>query len=115
WSEPRWSRAGDRIVATHWEYGGMSEIGVLDASGRLLTTFGRARAVNGAPAWGPGDSTVFFTSDRSGRSALYRADVRSGALTLVADSPTALYDADVSPDGRRVATLQLGGAGLDLT
>lgn len=115
WSEPRWSRARDRIVATHWEYGGTSEIGVFDATGRLLTTFGRARAVNGAPAWGPGDSTVFFTSDRSGRSALYRANVRIGALTVVADSPTALYDADVSPDGRRAATLQLGGSGLDLT
>jgi hypothetical protein len=115
WSEPRWSRAGDRIAATHWMYGGISEIGVFDAAGRLLTTFGRARAVNGAPAWGAGDSTVFFTSDRSGRSALYRADVRTGALALVADSPTALYDADVSPDGRRAATLQLGGEGLDLT
>ncbi|MCC7194619.1 MAG: hypothetical protein IT356_03585 [Gemmatimonadaceae bacterium] len=115
WSEPRWSRAGDRIAAAHWMYGGTSEIGIFDRNGALLTTLGRSRAVNGAPAWGAGDSAVFFTSDRSGRSALYSADVRSGALTLVADSPTAFYDADISPDGRRAATLLLAGDGLGVT
>ncbi|HVZ50268.1 MAG TPA: hypothetical protein VG916_15900 [Gemmatimonadaceae bacterium] len=115
WSEPRWSRAGDRIVATHWMRGGESEIGVLDRTGRVLATFGRARAVNGSPAWGPEDLTVFFTSDRSGRSAIYRANVASGALAFVADSPTALYESEPSPDGTRVATFQLGAEGYDLT
>lgn len=115
WSEPRWSRAGDRIVATHWMRGGESEIGILDRTGRVRSTFGRSRAVNGAPAWGRGDSTVLFTSDRSGRSAIYRADVASGALSLIADSPTALYESEPSPDGTRVATFELGHTGFDLT
>lgn len=115
WSEPRWSRAGDRIVATHWMRGGESEIGILDRTGGVVTTFGRSRAVNGSPAWGPQDLTVFFTSDRSGRSAIYRANVATRALALIADSPTALYESEPSPDGTRVATFQLGNDGYDLT
>ncbi|MDA1080667.1 MAG: hypothetical protein O2973_03165 [Gemmatimonadetes bacterium] len=114
WTEPRWSHDGMRFVATHWERGGTSEIGVFDRTGTPLTIFGRSRAVNGSPAWGVGDTTIFFTSDRSGRSALYRANVATGALVLIADSPTGLFDNEPSPDGSRLATFVLGYDGLSV-
>lgn len=117
WSEPRWSRDGTRIAATHWMRGGVSEIGILDATGRVLRTLGRSRAVNGAPAWGPGDSTIYFTSDRSGRSAIYRVNLNrtADALMRVAEAPTAFYESEPSPDGTRLATFQLREDGYDLT
>jgi len=117
WTEPRWSHDGRRIVATHWLRGGISEIAILDSNGKLLRTFGRARAVNSSPAWGVGDTTVFFTSDRSGRAALYRAilaGAADGSLTRIADSPTGLFESEPSPDGKRIATFVLGNNGMNL-
>ena len=115
YSEPRWSHDGTRIAATHWLRGGTSGIDILDRSGRVLRSLGYARSVNGAPAWGPGDSTIYFTSDRSGRSAIYRVSVASGAIVRVADSPTALYESEPSPDGTKLATFLLGADGYDLS
>ncbi len=94
--------------------GGVSEIVVLDGSGKVVRALGRSRAVNGSPAWGAGDSTIFFTSDRNGRSALYRANVATGALALIADSPTGLFENEPSPDGTRLATFVLGADGHSL-
>ena len=111
WSEPRWSHAGTRIAATRWTYGGTSEIAILDTTGRVLLTVGRARAVNGSPSWARGDSAILFTSDRSGRSAIYRAWLPGGDLERVAEAATGLYEAEQSPDGSQIATLHYRGDG----
>ena len=114
YSEPRWSHDRTRIVAAHWMRGGTSELTIFARDGRVIQSLGRSRAVVGTPAWGAGDTTIFFTSDRSGRAALYRADLNSGAVARIADSPTALFDNEPSPDGLRLATFVLGANGLDL-
>jgi hypothetical protein len=111
WSEPRWSHSGDRIAATRWLHGGTSEIAILDTTGRVLQTLGRSRAVNGSPSWMNGDSAILFTSDRTGRSAIYRANLRSGALDIVASAATGLLESEQSPDGSRIATLHYRGDG----
>src|SRR6185369_14141119 len=92
WSDPRWSHDGHRIAATHWMRGGITEIAIVDRSPNVVRAIGRSRSVTGTAAWGANDSTLFFTSDRNGRAALYRANVATGALTRIADSPTALYE-----------------------
>lgn len=120
YSEPRWSHAGDRIAATYHGPNGTSAIAIVRGVDRATPSIeyvGRSRAVNGSPAWGPGDSTLYFTSDRIGRSALYRAHLTGptfGALVRVAESPTALYEVEPSPDGTKLATFTLGGSGYDL-
>jgi hypothetical protein len=111
WSDPRWSHDGARIVATRWLHGGLSDIVVLDAAGRVVTSFGRSRSVNGEPSWARGDSAVYFTSDRSGRAALYRASVSTGAVVRVADSQTGLVESEESPDGSQLATTIIRGDG----
>jgi hypothetical protein len=113
-SEPRWSHSGDRIAATHWQLGGTAAIDILDANGSLIRSISRSRSVSAAPAWGPDDSTIYFSSDRNGRFALYRANVSTGAITRVAESVTGLFDAEPSPDGSRLATFQLSFEGYNL-
>jgi hypothetical protein len=111
WSEPRWSHDGTRIATTLWVHDAVSEIAILEASGRLIRVIGRSHAVNNAPSWSPDDAAVFFTSDRSGRSALYRANVSSGALVRVAESATGLFENEPSADGSQLATLHYEGDG----
>lgn len=112
WSDPRWSHAGARIAAVRSVYGATSEIVILDTLGRVRKILGRARGVTQAPSWSPHDDAVYFTSDRSGRPAIYRADVATGALVKIAESVTSLTESEVSPNGRRIATLHLRGDGF---
>ena len=109
WSEPRWSHDGERVVATRWERGGRTSIVVLDARGRLEREFSfRALSVVSSPVWVPGDSAVIFVSDHEGRSMIYRGDLRTGRVVRVWQSTTALNTPDLSPDGRRIAAVELG-------
>ena len=112
WSDPRWSRRGTRIAAVRSVYGATSEVVILDTLGRVLKVLGRARGVTQAPSWSPNDDAVYFTSDRSGRPAIYRATVASGALEKIAESATSLTESEVSPSGTRLATLNLRGDGF---
>jgi hypothetical protein len=114
WTSPRWSHDGARIVAVRWIRGGITELAILDAAGHLLTTFGRTRALNSAPAWAAGDSAVYFTSDRTGRSTIYRASLPSGSLTRVAEAATGLFESEPSPDGTQLATLHFRGDGFHI-
>lgn len=112
WSDPRWSRRGARIAAVRSVYGATSEVVILDTLGHVQKVLGRARGVTQAPSWSPNDDAVYFTSDRSGRPAIYRANVASGALVKIAESATSLTESEVSPDGTRIATLHLRGDGF---
>jgi hypothetical protein len=111
WSEPRWSHDGTRIAATRWTHGGEMEIAILDTTGRVVKGVARARAVTGAPSWALDDRSIYFTSDRTGRSSLYRASVADGSLVLVAQSATGLFESEPSPDGTQLATLHYRGNG----
>ena len=111
WSEPRWSHDGRFIAATRWLHGGTSEIAILDTTGRVIQTLGRSRAVNGSPSWMNGDSAILFTSDRTGRSAIYRANLRTGALDIAASAATGLLESEQSPGGSLIATLHYRGDG----
>jgi hypothetical protein len=116
YSEPRWSRDGRRIAATRWSRGGVSRIDVLDAGGMIVGfSVGASRSVTSSPSWGPGDSTIYFTSDRTGSSAIYRASISTGLVLLIAYSPTGYFENEPSPDGRKLATFQLGNDGYNLT
>ena len=125
WTNPRWSHDGTRIAAVRWILGGTTEVAILDAAGRVLATFGRARALNATPAWAAGDSAIYFTSDRSGRTAIYRQSLPdragspglgrpAGSLSLVAEAATGLFENEPSPDGTQLATLQFRGDGFHI-
>ncbi len=114
WSEPRWSHDGRRIAAARWERGGRASIVVLDARGQELQSFeprGRALAIVSSPVWIPGDTALLFVSDHEGRAMIYRGDVRTGEIQRAWSTPTALHTPDVSPDGKRVAAVELGADG----
>ncbi len=115
WSEPRWSHDGLHIAATRWVFGGESEVVILNTVGAVQASLGRARAEINAPSWSPDDRSVYFTSDRNGRSALYRATVASGALARIAESSTGLFESEPSPDGTQIATLHYRSDGYHVS
>lgn len=115
WSEPRWSHDGRRVVAARWERGGTTSIVVLDSAGTELRAFsprGQRLTIVSSPVWVPGDTTVLFVSDHEGRAMIYRGHVDTGAIERVWSTATALNTPDVSPNGRRIAAVELGADGF---
>jgi hypothetical protein len=118
WTEPRWSRDGERIAAARWDRGGRTSIVVLDTLGRELQRFAPRAvdrptrlAVVSSPAWLPGDTLLLFVSDHEGRPMVYRGDVRSGAYDRLWETRTALRSPDASFDGRTLAAVELRANG----
>lgn len=114
WSEPRWSYDGTRVAAARWEDGGRTSIVVLDRAGRVERVFApgsRPLSIVSSPAWIPGDTSLLFVSDHEGRAMIYRGDLRSGGYARVWASETGLNTPDVSPDGMRIAAVELTSTG----
>jgi WD40-like Beta Propeller Repeat len=114
WSQPHWSPEGARIAAIRWERGGYMDVVVLDTAGRILQAMPLERAVVTTPTWTPDGRHLLFTSDRTGRPDLYQASLGGAAgpvVTLVGGYGAGIADPAVSPDGHRVAVVELRGDG----
>ena len=121
WAEPRWSPDGQHIAAVRWTRGGTSEIVVIDTTGRIEQTLVRERAVAADPSWSWDGRFVYFSSDRTGISNLYRAafspEAAPSTIERVSDTPTGLFEPQLSPDGRQLlaVTYRADGYHLGLT
>src|SRR5258708_5429630 len=71
WSEPRWSQAGDRIVAVRWCRGGVAQSVVIDTLGSVLHVATSARFTAGAPSWIPGDIGIAYPLGDNARHDVY--------------------------------------------
>lgn len=112
WAEPRWSPAGDRIAATRWTRGGYADVVVLDSLGRLERAFSHDRAIDGTPAWTPDGRAIVFTSDRTGVTQLYVADVDGDTVPRrISRSPVGVYYPAVSPNGKEIAAARYADDG----
>lgn len=113
WAAPRFSPRGDVIAAGRWRTGGLYDVVVMDAAGRLLAEVTEPNGISEGPAWSPDGAWLLFWSDRTGIPNIYAADVRSltGPLAAGARPPlrqvtnvlTGAFYPDVSPDGRWIA------------
>ena len=117
WTEPRWSHAGDRIVAAHWLRGNVSQIVVLDTLGRVLHVVSSGRSIEATPSWVPGDAGVMYNSDRDGTTHVYverLANTRTfdGASTRRLSSvATGVFNAVPAPDGNSAAAVEFRSDG----
>jgi hypothetical protein len=120
WTEPRWSRAGDRIAAARWLRGNIGQIVVLDTVGRVIRTVSSGVSIEAAPSWLANDAGVMYSSDRTGSTQLYverYADARTfaGAATFrLSDAATGMFDPSEAPRSARVAATIVRGDGFHL-
>ncbi len=105
WTEPRWSPDGAHIAAALWLRGGTSEIVVLDTAGRVVQRISPAHAIQAAPSWSPDGTHLYFTSDRTGVTDVYKVPFAPNsadtvALQVVTSAVTGIFYPGISPDGR---------------
>lgn len=114
WTEPRWSPDGRQIAAVRWVRGGYTEIVLLDTSGSVTRSLTRTRSVESSPTWTPDGRRILFTSDRTGRTELYAANLADSTLTRLGGSGAAVYYPSVSPEGRMLAVSAYRGDGYHI-
>jgi hypothetical protein len=114
WAEPRWSPDGHEIVAVRWTRGGYSEIVVLDPTGSVRQIVTRSQSVESSPTWTPDGHHILFTSDRTGHTEIYSANLADSTLTRLGGSGAAIYYPAVSPEGRMLAVSAYRGDGYHI-
>jgi hypothetical protein len=111
WTEPRWSQRGDRIAAVRWLRGNLSQIVVLDSTGRLQAIVASARAIQATPSWAPADSGIYFSSDVTGEAQLYFARSMDDTYRVSA-VPTGLFEPQAR--GSQIASVLFRADGYHL-
>jgi hypothetical protein len=103
WSLPRWSPAGDLIVASRWRPGGIYSLLLLDSAGTPLRELTPDRAIDSGATWSPDGRYLLFSSDRTGIPNLFAVEVATGELRQVTNLLSGAFEPAVSPDGRWIA------------
>lgn len=106
WTEPRWSPAGDRIVAVRWTRGARYSLVVLDTAGRVLGEPLTAPHVLAAPAWAPRGDRIYAILEHPTPRLVEVALAANGTQTTVrAAEPGAagVFQPAIAPGGDRVA------------
>ena len=119
WTEPRWSHAGDRIVASRWLRGNISQIVVVDTTGRIVHTVSSGTSIEATPSW-LATTRAFSTAPiEPERADLRSSDSRTRAplpartfrLSDVVDGPVR---ADAGAAGNRAAAVLFRADGYHL-
>ena len=113
WTEPRWSHKGDRIAAVRWLRGNLSQIVVLDTTGRQLAVLASQRSIQATPSWTPNDDGVLYSSDYTGEAQVYLSRF-DGSTFRLSRAVTGLFEPQESPNGDRLASVLFRSDGYHL-
>jgi hypothetical protein len=113
WTEPRWSHRGDKIAAVRWLRGNLSQIVVLDSTGRELQVLASQRSIQATPSWSWDDTGVYYSSDYTGSAEIYLTRLTGGTYR-VSNAATGLFEPQASPKNDHLASVLFRADGYHL-
>ena len=114
WSGPRWSPAGDVIVAARLLPGGWLDLVRVDPATGAVEQLTHDRAKDVEPTWMPDGEAVVFRSDRDGVSNLHALRLADRSVLRVGNVLGGAFQPSVSPDGLSVACSTYSSRGYDV-
>ena len=114
WSGPRWSPAGDAIVAARLLPGGWLDLVRVDPATGAVEQLTHDRAKDVEPTWTPDGEAVVFRSDRDGVSNLHALRLADRSVLRVGNVLGGAFQPSVSPDGLSVACSTYSSRGYDV-
>lgn len=114
WSGPRWSPAGDSIVAARLLPGGWLDLVRVDPATGAVEQLTHDRAKDVEPTWMPDGKAVVFRSDRDGVSNLHALRLADRSVLRVGNVLGGAFQPSVSPDGLSVACSTYSSRGYDV-
>jgi Tol biopolymer transport system component len=82
---PRWSRDSRRIAYDAQAEDGRWDVYVIDANGGRITLFTKYPSDEARPSWSRDSKWIYFQSNRSGRSEIWRMPVEGGEGTQITE------------------------------
>jgi len=113
YSHPRWSPDGKMIVASVWQ-NGQRDIYLYTIKGQLARKLTDDDSIDGDVDWMKDGRHVIFSSDRSGVSNLYIADVFTGETRQLSNVLTGVFSAAPAPDEKSAVAMYYTGKGYKL-
>ncbi|MBI2346870.1 MAG: PD40 domain-containing protein [Deltaproteobacteria bacterium] len=114
YSHPRWSPSGKMLAVSSWRPGGYRDLFLVKPNGRVIRQVTDDRALDLSPAWSRNGRSLYFSSDRTGISNIYRYDLRSGEIAQVTNVVTGVFQPALAPDGNSIVVQHYTGEGYDL-
>lgn len=111
---PRFSPDGRTVAISRWTRGGYRDIQLVDVASGRVRAITRDRAMDTGPSWTPDGRQLYFSSDRTGITNIYRFTLATGELDQVTNVVSGAFSPSVSPDGERIAYLGYTSYGWDV-
>jgi Tol biopolymer transport system component len=104
-----WSRDGRWIAFDSLEHGGSWHVYVMESSGGRLRRVTADSADENVPSWSPDGRWIYFTSNRTGRTEIWRAPFAGGPSEQITTDGG--WAGSISPDGKTVFYLKSAWSG----
>lgn len=113
YSHPRWSPDGKMIAVSVWREGSR-DIYIYDATGKKLRQLTDDNAIDGDVRWAPDGQTLYYSSDVSGISNIYAANVKTGETYQVTNVITGVFAPTPIPGQNDILVKYYTGKGYEL-
>lgn len=113
-SNPRFSPDGKRIAVAVSLPGHIWDVYIYTEKGKLVTHVTNDDAVDRDPFWSPDGNWLYFASDRTGISNIYRYNLRTKKTEKVTNVLTGAFSPRVTADGETLYVQYYNGEGFDI-
>lgn len=113
-ANPRFSPDGSKIAVAVAVPGSVWDIYIFDRKGKKLAQVTKDYALDRDPVWGPDGNSIYFASDRSGVSNIYKYNLGGKKMERVTNVLTGVFKPALSPDGKTLAVQYYNGDGFDI-
>ena len=99
---PAWSPDGRYIAFTGWNIGGFKDIYLYDLEEKSIRQITDDHAIDMSPNWSPDNSTLYWSSDRTGIYNAYSLELATGKVMQLTNVVGGVFAPIASPDGTRL-------------
>ncbi len=112
-SNPRFSPDGKKIVVSAW-MNGNRDLYIYNLDGEIESQLTHDSAIDNEPRWSSDGKWIYFTSDRSGISNIYRQAVQNGPAEMISNVLTGLFAPQPIPGTSKMIAQHYFGKGYDI-
>lgn len=114
YSNPKFSPDDKMIAVSAAIPGSTWDIFIYDRNGKLVVRVTDDLAVDRDPVWSPDGKWLYFVSDRTGISNIYRYSLKTKKTERVTNVLTGVFKPAITPDGKALIVQYYNGEGYDI-